>query len=303
MADTLQDKDWNRLLTRIKKGTCTPFLGAGSSYGVLPLGRDIASKWAKSYGYPIHEECKDLIKVSQFLAITEDPSFPREQIVEMITEITGKGNVPDFSDHYEPHRVLADLPLPVYITTNYDDFMVRALRSRNKNPIVELCRWKRSLRDYESVFEKDRCFEPTPANPVVFYLHGYYEVEESLVITEDDYLDFIVNISANEGLIPSRIWKALRSTSILFLGYRIADWNFRVLFRKLVHEMGGVGDKKHVSVQIAPGDEDDPEEQRKSVKRYLDSYYEKLTIHVYWGDCRRFMEELRRLWEGFTNGQ
>ena len=34
---------------------------------------------------------------------------------------------PDFRAPSEPHAVLADLPLPIYMTTNYDDFMVKAL--------------------------------------------------------------------------------------------------------------------------------------------------------------------------------
>ena len=35
---------------------------------------------------------------------------------------------PDGSDPCEVHRVLAELPLPLYITANYDDFMFEALR-------------------------------------------------------------------------------------------------------------------------------------------------------------------------------
>ena len=37
MSNTLEDKDWDLLLRRIKAGKCTPFLGAGAAYGVLPL--------------------------------------------------------------------------------------------------------------------------------------------------------------------------------------------------------------------------------------------------------------------------
>ena len=235
MPDTLEQKDWNRLLRRIQKGTCTPFLGAGSCYGVLPLGSELAAQLSKEWHYPIAKSCKDLIKVSQFLAITEDAATARETIAELISKKIQAGGVPDFNDPNEPHAVLADLPIPIYITTNYDDFMFRALKARKKNPTLEVCRWKRGLQQdpkhYPSVFDVDPGYEPTPANPLVFHLHGYYKKDETLVASEDDYLDFIVNISENETLIPARIWKALRSSSILFLGYRIADWNFRVLFR------------------------------------------------------------------------
>ena len=75
---------------------------------------------------------------------------------------------------------------------------------------------------------------PTQANPVVFHLHGHYDVPESLVLTEDDYLDFLVAVSRDDGLLPHQIQKALAGASLLFLGYRLADWNFRVIHRGLV---------------------------------------------------------------------
>ena len=57
--------------------------------------------------------------------------------------------------------------------------------------------------------------------------------------------------------------------------------------------------KKHVSVQLMPTGNEEPEEQRDKVQEYLDSYYERLEIHVYWGDCRTFAEDLKKRWEAF----
>ena len=45
-ANGLNDDDWDMLLQRIKSGSCTPFLGAGACAGTLPLGADVARKWA-----------------------------------------------------------------------------------------------------------------------------------------------------------------------------------------------------------------------------------------------------------------
>ena len=123
MSKLLTDEDWDVLLRRIKQGRCTPFLGAGASYGVLPLGGDIAKQWAEKYEYPM-EDRSNLIAVSQFLALKySDSVFPKDLIVDMFE---GAGE-PDFNDPTEPHRVLANVNLPVYVTTNYDDFMVKAL--------------------------------------------------------------------------------------------------------------------------------------------------------------------------------
>ena len=93
-----------------------------------------------------------------------------------------------FGNSGEPHSVLAGLPLAIVITTNYDDFMVRALKWKLKDARREICRWQDILQHVESIFEKEPGYKPTPANPLVFHLHGALDVSESLVLTEDDDL-------------------------------------------------------------------------------------------------------------------
>ena len=49
--------------------------------------------------------------------------------------------------------MLARLPLPVYITTNYDEFMVQALSGQHKDPKRELCQWNELVRGSPSVLD------------------------------------------------------------------------------------------------------------------------------------------------------
>ena len=290
MPNTLEERDWNLLLRRIKVGKCTPFLGAGACFGVIPLGSDIAQEWAQEHDYPL-EDCRDLARVAQFLVVQSDPMSPKEEILERFFRNV---DPPDFTQPDEPHGVLANLPLPVYMTTNYDDFMVQALRSRNKDPKPELCRWNKLVKDQPSIFESEPGFNPTPANPVVFHLHGRDEVPESLVLTEDDYLDFLVNISRDQTLLPLRIQRALTGASLLFIGYRLADWSFRVIFRGLVSSMEASLRRISVAVQLSPEDQ--------NVQNYLADYFGNINVKVYWGTAREFSAELRERWEEFSNG-
>jgi hypothetical protein len=293
MPNSLEETDWDLLLRRIKAGKCTPFLGAGACVGTLPLGSKIAQEWAQKHQYPL-EDSSDLARVAQFLAVQYDPMFPKEEILEeWFKNVTS----PDFTEPDEPHRVLADLPLPVYMTTNYDDFMVQALRSRNKDPRQELCRWNKYVKDQPSIFEPG--FSPTPANPVVFHLHGHREVPESLVLAEDDYLDFLVNITRDQTLLPHRIQRALTGTSLLFIGYRLADWTFRVLFRGLITSTEGSLRRISVTVQLPPHA---PGLTQQRAQEYLDKYFNKIEVRVYWGTCREFSSELRKRWEDFSDG-
>lgn len=272
--------NWNRLLARIQSGSCTPFLGAGAAAGTLPLGGDIARRWADDYDYPFSEEL-DLARVAQFIAVHEDPMAPKEMLCE---ELKRYGS-PDFGSQDEPHAALAELPLPVFITTNYDDFMFEALRAKGKQPSREICRWNTSpsLADVPRVL--DPAFAPTPEAPVVFHLHGHFDVPESLVLTEDDYLDFLVAVSRDDALLPHQIQKAVAGASLLFVGYRLADWNFRVLHRGLVVAGEQSLRRLSVNVQLPPGDEPS--------RAYLEKYFNAMNVQVYWGTGSQFARELR----------
>ncbi len=214
MPRSLSENDWRILLSRIRAGTCTPFLGAGAAYGVLPLGGAIAQEWATENGYPL-DDSTDLIKVSQFMAVEMgDAKYPKEEIAARFKKVAP----PDFSSPDEPHGFLADLPLPVYITTNYDDFMLRALHDRGRKPEWDICRWNSRVFNRPSVLDRAD-YVPSVDRPLVFHLHGQVDVPDSLVLTEDDYLDFLVAISRKEEkLLPPRLQEAMGGASLLFIG-------------------------------------------------------------------------------------
>jgi SIR2-like domain len=303
MPNTLTDGDWELLLSRIELGECTPFLGAGACFGVLPLGHEIAQEWAERWGYPLDDDARDLVRVAQFLAVRFDAMFPKDQMLIRLRNVTP----PDFTGLDEPHHVLATLNLPVYITTNYDDFMIQALKSRGKLPSREVCRWNKRVKDrlknQPSILGSQSEAAISPNNPVVFHLHGHTELRESLVLTEDDYLDFLVAISKDPELIPPRIQEAFAGTSLLFLGYRFADWNFRVLFRSIISYLEISLAQAHVSVQLLPVGEKVTQEEKELVQAYFDRYFQKQEIRVYWGTCREFAADLKSRWEALNRGR
>jgi hypothetical protein len=282
----MNDEDWDLLLERIREGRCTPFLGAGASVGTLPLGAEIARDWAAEYDYPL-DDPHDLARVAQFLGIRRDAMFPKLRICR---QLDGRGP-PDFAQEDEPHAAVAALPLPVYVTTNYDGFMVQALQHRLKDPRREICRWNSATKTAAGVLADDPGFEPTPANPLVFHLHGHFGLPESLVLTEDDYLDFLVAVSRDDRLLPHQIQRALAGTSLLFIGYALADWDFRVLHRGLV--TAGEPSLRYLSVTVQLPDRD-------VTRDYLDRYFGRIDVRVYWGTAQQFASDLRERWASFN---
>ena len=124
-----------------------------------------------------------------------------------------------------------------------------------------------------------------------------------MVLTEDDYLDFLVEISKYQELLPPRIEEAFASTSLLFLGYRLTDWDFRVLFRSIVSYLAKSLGMTHISVQLVPGGDEVSDEQREKAREYLGRYFDEQKIRVYWGTCQEFITELGRRWEEFSHGE
>lgn len=300
----LTPEDWEVLLNSIETGRCTPFLGAGACVPTLPLGSQLANEWAERFRYPLED--RDLSKIAQYVAVTHrDGLFPKTILASWFQ----KSACPDFNAANQVHRLLAEFPLPVYVTTNYDDFMWQALQAAKKTGARrDFCRWNDDLRfkadelDLPSpVFEETPPYEPDPDSPIVFHLHGHKNHPDSLVLTEDDYVDFLIAISKNEELLPPRITRAFSRSTLLFVGYSLADWNFRLLFRKLVTYIQQGANKKraHLSVQVEPfaGNDDVLLKQRIRAIKYLNQYYSELNIRVFWGDCEAFTKVLRKKWE------
>jgi SIR2-like domain len=291
MPSGLTENDWKLLLQRIFNGACAPFLGAGACYGILPLGAEIAREWATTYHYPFNDD-DDLVRVAQFVAVNNDRAWPKDEVIRRFATLAP----PDFAQPDEPHGVLAELGLPIYLTTNYDDFMVRALKARYKDPKREMCRWNEMLKDTPSVFDGHPAYQPTRANPLVFHLHGH-SVAESLVLTEDDYFRFLARMVFNvDDLLPAPVRTALSSSALLFIGYRLADWNLRVLMQGLRPQ----ANRTSYMVLVPP---QGPAKVRKKAQKYLEQYYGAMDIRVFWGTAREFCGQLGPRWAEFKKGQ
>jgi hypothetical protein len=296
IIQTLDDRDWDNLLYRIKSGKCTPFIGPEVVQAIVPTEADLALAWATEHAYPLNDP-HNMPRVAQFLAVRRDPAFPADEVARRLAQLKAR---PDFDDPDEPHNFLASLPLPLYMTTNYDNFMVQALRGRSRNATQELCRWNKYVQDVPSIFDSDSLMTISNTSPVVYHLFGYAELPESLVLTEDDYLDFLVNISRHQNTIPRQIEKALVSTSLLFIGYQLSDLKFRILFRGLVASMERSLRRTSIAVQLNPAAPEIEGITPAQVRQYVEEYLARDDVRIYWGDSFEFIKELRARWEDFS---
>jgi CHAT domain/SIR2-like domain len=306
---------WTALMQTIKKGKCTPILGPRVHGRWLPTPQQVAQRWTAQYGYPFADH-ENMARVAQYMSTTlladnyarnewlenlkaelaarvpEElrPKKELDTLTDLVRAVGWQKLVAD--DPNDVHRVLASLNLPLYVTTNCDSFMVEALAACGKTPMREACPWYEELDSLPSRFESEIPYKPTPDAPLVYHLFGTDSDIASLVITEDDYLDFMVKLS-EKGRVPDYIRGVLASSSLLFVGYSLQDWEFRVLMRGLVATLDRRLTVNDVAVQL----EDVGEADTAAVQDFLQKYLQSAKINVFWGSTAQFIAELREHWE------
>jgi hypothetical protein len=71
---------------------------------------------------------------------------------------------------------------------------------------------------------------------VIYKIHGAVDrldpARDQYVITEDDYIDFLVRMTNNNAL-PAILAEPFQNRHFLFLGYGLADWNLRVVLNRV----------------------------------------------------------------------
>ncbi len=309
------------IMDRIKAGKVVPILSHGVDYDLVLGGHAALVEGYAAYTQYFLANPSDLAAIAQYKSVTADnltdawalkadylnfiknrlfdlaqsQGAPADALAEVeeqfddlsLANFAERLGYPRFEQGpLDPLLILAELPLPIYLTTGYHNFIEIALRRAGKEPRTEVCRWHKGLESLPSVLSDD--YQPSPEAPLVYHLHGFDAYPESLVLTENDYLDFLVAISQEMGRgtdpVPRRVRQAMADSSLMLLGYTLSSWEFKSLFwglikpRPLQHTS--------VSIQLQPGDEE---------KRYLQEYLRReAKFEVYWGEIQQYLQEIRQ---------
>jgi hypothetical protein len=321
MSSSVGFDAWETLKNAIQEKRCTPVLGPGVMESWLGQPGEIARRWAMKYRYPLApDEFDQLPRVAQYISRKESPTeLQSEYNRSLREEITKRyeAHVPEDLAEAEfwkssqvlkalnsaagqlwnapatqVHRWLADLKLPIYVTTCTDDLLAQALKQRGANPVVRLCPWWGPT-DQDELEAK--CLyddEPTTDNPLVYHLYGHLNTPDSLVLSEDNYFDFLIGYIRYKNNIPPIIRDTLMNSSLLFIGFRTDDWSYRVLFRTLINQKGAAQflKNRHVNAQVEPEEGRLYDTQR--ALRYLEEVFTKDNIATYWGRSEDFLHDL-----------
>jgi len=165
---------------------------------------------------------RDLAYIAQqFLSIKGARRVDLEDLAKDFLEANTK-EIPDF--YYK----LAELPLHLIINTTPDDYMERALREKGKACVTHHYNFKREC---NQSIEADMI---TQERPLVYNLFGTMKEAESLVMTDNNQLEFVRNVVKDDPRIPDEILGQFdHRKTYLFLGFNLENWQFRLLLDSL----------------------------------------------------------------------
>ena len=306
------------LVTHIRNDHFTPIVGNGVAENLIGSRRRLAREWARTFEFPLEKHRQDdLPEVAQFVAVMTNTDTLRSSLHDYLrdhllarlaapTEETELGPIlgqvweRQRSD-IDPFVVLASLPCRIYVCAHPWDLLAEALRLAGKDPVTDVCRWRPDVYDWPpSIFDSEPGYVPTAQRPLVYHVFGRLDVPESLVITEDDFDDFVVGVTENRALIPPPVQRALADSALMLLGFGLEERDVRVLLRTLISQEGAhkLGKYTHVAAQL---DRQGGVTSPARAQRYLERYFARFrqpSIEIFWGSVEEFSADLAEIWHG-----
>jgi hypothetical protein len=323
-SEQSSSSDFETEVRYISRERCTPIIGPGLIETLLGPTGDIARQWAETFHYPMSPFDRDALpKVAQYLSVDKGEAVPfdeyeetiqrmlktnfREELpVEMVNrkwveldalaKVIGARRRAD--NPLDAFRILAKLPFPLYIVATPDRLLEDALEEAGRKPEVIISPWNARLAQRKTVFDLRADYEPSAENPLVFYLFGRWNDRGSLVLTEDEYIKYLIGFTSNRAFVPEQVRLALSDSLLLFLGFQPDDWAFRVIFHSILAQAGSelLGQYAHIAAQIEPEDERTLDPLR--ARRYLEKYFIKgANINLFWGRAEEYLAGLMQKWQ------
>ena len=274
-----EDENWEALIYAIKKNKCILMLGPDTAIekvGGQPrlLTESLANQLAERLEPGTRKllNPSDLAQASQYYAIEKG-----RHTLEARAESFYKEKQDLCSDL---HRDLAALPFYFTITTTPDSMFINALEKNKKEPVIN---WYNFNGENQGMVQMG-----TVEKPLVFYLYGSVSEPESLMLTENDLLDFLVALSSEKWPLPNNIRSELKNgdKSFLFMGFGFKHWYLRIL----LHVLQGGNKKNSRSFALEKFPPDNTADLQRTVFFFKKSDYK---IHIFKKNFNDFAAQLR----------
>jgi hypothetical protein len=203
-----------------------------------PIGGQLSELLARECSYP-EQDRWNLQRVAWYY---EHIRKFRSLLVDEVKSAVHTGRQPS-----PVLRGLARLGFPLVITTNYDQLYERSLdllaqEQARCGGMAEQDAAKVKANYDKCVYSpsgtlrtRDCEAEPNSESPYLLKIHGDVDYPESIVITDEDYIQFVLRMGDKHPYHPvgKNVRTHLLKWPTLFIGYRLSDYNLRLLFKTL----------------------------------------------------------------------
>lgn len=311
-----------------------------SEDGEMPrIEETLAEAWAEKVGYPFAERTR-LARIAQFVLMRSTaPSVAKKSYVDFLkgylldagemlgvdagtvtslrqktgltlTEISTELELTS-PDEKSPLDLLAQMNLPVYITTSYYDFLEQALAKAGKVAITHVCFWDGPPPPDAEQYTPALGFKPGDPTqpgfrPIVYHLLGHERFPSTIVLAEDDFLEYLKKIAldstnSQRPIIPTYLRDQLANSALVMMGLNVSDWDFRVLFRGVLPLTIDTYRHPCLALQLDPSKQkelaNDDDQAVKAAHTYLESYFDHASFKVLLQDADAFVQQLWQLWQ------
>lgn len=222
----------------IKSDELGAFIGAGLS---IPAGfcswKELLKEPAEEIGLNVEKE-NDLVNLAQYYANSKKRTSIDDLIRRKFSQLTKPT---------DNHKLLSQLPISTFWTTNYDKLIEKALEDNMKKPYVK--KTDEQLRGTNHDFDV-----------IVYKLHGDVESPEDAVLTRSDYEEFGYN---KRKLFREVLEGDLLTKTFLFLGFSFEDPNFNYVIGRLRVLLDEKNTRKHYCIMKRIQDTDEDYEYKK----------------------------------------
>lgn len=209
---TFNHTDWDNLLSEINSGNCALFLG----HDLLldPNGNSVYKNICDRLATDLKGHIHTYYPEENFFLFNELKN--RRKFSNQIEKYY-KSLQPD----QEIYRMLAEIPVSLYISVSPDNFLQKAL---DQHVTVSF---------FNDPQKRGVEVDATREKPLLYNIFGSIHDNSSLLLSHDDLFDFFRDIFSGHGL-PTAVKKFFREDAggeVIFLGFSFNKWYVQLLLR------------------------------------------------------------------------
>jgi len=208
---------------------------------------ELSERLADRFAYPGH--AAELTRVSQYVAVMKGSGPLYDELHTLLEASAAPTAVHRFFASLPPLLRARGRPHQLLVTTRYDLALEQAFLENGEDfDVVSYVASGRhrglfchvspdgsvSAIEIPNTYATELSLE---RRTIILKLHGRFDPTperewESFVVTEDDYIEYLVRTDVSNS-VPVGLAATLRRSHFLFLGYTMADWNLRVVLNRL----------------------------------------------------------------------